>query len=65
MNSLKEIAFVITPFIATCAVMYLIGSFVSASFNPQDWSWMARTVCAIWAMSFGFMLLIRIQRSVR
>ena len=65
MNSLKEIIFVITPFVATCAVMYLIGAFVSASWNPQDWTWMARVVCAIWAMSFGFMLLFRLQRTVR
>ncbi len=63
MKTLKDIAFVVTPFIVACAVMYLIGSFVSASFNPQDWTWTSRFVCSVWGCVFGFMLLIRLHRS--
>lgn len=62
MTTLKEITFIVTPFVVTCAMAYLLGSFVSASWNPQDWTWMARMVSAIWGMTFGFMLLIRLSQ---
>ncbi len=65
MTTLKEIAFIVTPFVVTCAIAYLLGSFVSASWDPRDWTWMARMVSAIWGMTFGFMLLIRLQKGVR
>lgn len=63
MKSIQEIVSIVVPFTVTCAIMYLIGAFVSASWNPQDWTWMARMVSAIWGMVFGFMLLIRLTRS--
>jgi hypothetical protein len=62
MSTLKEIAFIVTPFVVTCAIAYLLGSFVSASFDPRDWSWIARMLSAVWGVSFGFMLLIRLTQ---
>ena len=63
MKTTKEIIGIVVPFAVTCAVMYLLGAFVSASWNPQDWTWMARFVSTIWGVSFGFMLLFRLNRS--
>lgn len=60
MNHLKEIAFVITPYIVVSALVYLMGSFLSASMNPADWTRVDRMFCIITAWIFGSMLLIRL-----
>jgi len=60
MKALKEIAFGVTPFIVTSAVAYLMGSFVSASWNPEEWERIDRMFCVITAWVFGAMLLIRL-----
>ena len=60
MKALKEIVFVVTPYIVVSAVMYLMGSFLSASWNPEDWERVDRMFCIISAWVFGSMLLIRL-----
>lgn len=62
MKNFKEIATIIVPYVVTCAVMYLIGSFINASWSPQDWTWMSRFVSAVWGLVFGFMLMLRLNR---
>lgn len=60
MKYLKEIAFVVTPYIVVSAVVYLMGSFLSASWNPQEWLRADRIFCLVTAWVFGSMLLIRL-----
>jgi hypothetical protein len=57
----NEIVFVVVPFIVTCLFMYLIGAFVSASWEIIDWTWNCRTVCAIWGITFGFALWLKLE----
>jgi hypothetical protein len=60
MKALKEIAFVVTPYIVVSAMMYLMGSFLAASWNPDEWARADRAFCLISAWVFGSMLLIRL-----
>lgn len=57
----NEIVFVLTPFAVTCAFMYLIGAFVSVSWNTADWTEYCRIVCAIWGIVFGFALWVKLE----
>ena len=61
LTRLYQIAMVIVPFIATCFVVYLIGSFVSASFKPEEWELPTRIVCSLWGMAFGFGLWMKLE----
>lgn len=61
MKYLNEIVFVVTPFIVVSAMMYLMGSFLSASWNPDEWTRADRAFCLITAWVFGAMLLIRLS----
>ena len=61
MRTIKEIVFIITPFVVSSAVMYLMGAFLSASWSPDMWERTDRAFCVICAAVFGFMLLIRLQ----
>lgn len=61
MKSLKEIAYCVAPYVVTCAVMYLVGSFLSASWDVSEWERADRAFCAICATVFGTMLLIRLD----
>ena len=58
---IKEIAFVLVPFIVGCTFLYLVGSFISVSWNIADWTESCRIVCAIWGISFGFGLLLKLE----
>jgi hypothetical protein len=60
MKYLREIAFIVTPYIVVSAVMYLMGSFLSASWSPDEWERSDRAFCLITAWVFGSMLLIRL-----
>jgi len=60
MKHLKEIAFVITPYIVVSALVYLMGAFLSASWNPELWERTDRAFCIVTAWVFGSMLLIRL-----
>jgi len=61
MKSLKEIAYCVAPYVVTCAAMYLVGSFLSASWDVSEWDRTDRAFCAICACVFGSMLLIRLD----
>ena len=58
---LKEIVFVLTPFAVSCFFLYLIGSFISVSFNPADWTMDCRIICAVWAVTFGGGFLVKLE----
>ena len=60
MKALKEIAFVVAPYIVVSAMMYLMGAFLSASWDPEAWERVDRMFCIISAWVFGSMLLIRL-----
>lgn len=49
------------PFVVTCVILYLIGSFISVSFDPSDWTFECRMVTSIASFAFGFALLMRIE----
>lgn len=60
-HTLKTAAITITPFVVASLVMYLLGSFGSASWNPMDWTSNARWFCIIWSVGWGFLLFARIE----
>ena len=49
------------PFVVTCAIFYLIGSFVSVSFDPDYWTADCRVLMCLFSFSFGAALLFRIE----
>ena len=49
------------PFIVACAIFYLIGSFVSVSFDPSAWTADCRVLMSLFAFAFGGALLVRIE----
>jgi hypothetical protein len=49
------------PFVVTCAMFYLIGSFVSVSLDPAEWTADCRVLMCIFGFSFGAALLFRIE----
>jgi len=49
------------PFAVTCAMFYLIGSFVSVSFDPAGWTADCRVLMSIFAFVFGGALLMKIE----
>ncbi len=61
MKQLKEIAYCVAPYAVTCAAMYLVGAFLSASLDVAEWERADRAFCAICACVFGSMLLIRLD----
>lgn len=61
MREIKEILFCITPFAVTAAAMYLLGSFVSASWDVTVWERSDRAFFGITAVVFGFALMHRLD----
>lgn len=61
MRELKEIVFCVTPFVVTAAMMYLLGSFVSASWDVTFWERSDRAFFGIMSVVFGFSLLHRLN----
>jgi hypothetical protein len=53
----------IFPFGVTMLCMYGIGAFTSASWDLSDWTEDLRSVMAIWAIVFGFMLWMRVEET--
>jgi hypothetical protein len=58
---LNEIVFVLTPFAVSCFFLYLVGSFISVSWNPADWTMDCRIICAVWAVTFGGGFLVKLE----
>jgi hypothetical protein len=65
MDYLRKIVFIVTPFVVVSAMMYLMGSFLSASWNPSEWARADRAFCLITAWVFGAMLLIRLSHDYK
>lgn len=61
MNYAKEIMSVITPISIAWALFYLLGAFVSASWNLTEWTLEARFLCALWGSVFGFAFWYRLE----
>ena len=49
------------PFFVGCADVYLLGSFVSVSWSPIDWTWECRMMSVICGLVFGTMLWVRLE----
>lgn len=56
----KTIFTTAVPFIVTMFFAYLIGSFLSVSFNPVDWTMDMRILMSIFGMCFGVMLWFKL-----
>ena len=61
MKTLKEILFCITPFAVTAGAMYLLGSFVAASWDVTVWERSDRAFFGIVAVLFGWALMLRLD----
>jgi phosphatidylserine synthase len=61
MFTLKTAIITATPFVIAALVVYLFGSFGSASWNPVDWTANARWFCIMWACIWGLALWSRIE----
>lgn len=53
---IKTIALTLLPFVVTLAFFYLIGSFISVSFNPAEWSMECRILTTMFGFIFGLMV---------
>jgi len=49
------------PFVVTCAMFYLVGSFISVSFDPDYWTQDCRVLMSLFGFTFGAALLFRIE----
>lgn len=49
------------PFIITCFMAYLIGSFLNVSFDPVEWTMDMRILMSIFGMVFGMMLWLKLS----
>lgn len=57
----KEIAWVLMPFAVTYFMFYLIGSFVSVSFDPTIWTPECRIICSVFGFAWGVALLTKLE----
>jgi hypothetical protein len=60
---IKTIALTLLPFVVTLAFFYLIGSFISVSFNPAEWSMECRILTTAIGFIFGFMVTYKLESS--
>lgn len=58
---LNRCAFVLFPFAISYAVAYLIGAFVSASWNLAEWTESWRMVDALIGNVYGYALYVRLE----
>lgn len=61
MREIKEMVFCVAPFVVTMAVMYLLGSFVSASWDVVEWERTDRVFFGFMSVVFGYALLFRLD----
>jgi len=60
---IKTIALILLPFAVTLAFFYLIGSFISVSFNPAEWTIECRILTTAIGFIFGFMVTHKLESS--
>ena len=54
----------IAPFFITSAIIYLLGSFISVSFNPIEWSEELRLTAVINVLGWGVALWCRLAQEM-
>lgn len=64
MKYARELALIFTPVAFAWTLSYLLGAFVSASWNIAEWTGDARVLCAIWGSTFGGAIWYRLQVEV-
>lgn len=64
MNHTKEIACIFIPVAFAWSMTYLLGAFVSASWNIALWEPQARIVCAIWGSVFGAAIWRKLRATI-
>jgi hypothetical protein len=57
----KSIAVTIVPFVVSLFMFYLIGSFLSVSFDPAEWTLEMRSLMAIFGGVFGGAMYLKLQ----
>ena len=57
----KAIAVTLVPFMVSMLFFYLIGSFLSVSFDPADWTLDMRALMAIFGGVFGLGMYTKLQ----
>ena len=57
----KSIAVTIVPFVVSMFMFYLIGSFLSVSFDPAEWTLEMRSLMAIFGGVFGGAMYLKLQ----
>jgi uncharacterized protein YneF (UPF0154 family) len=60
---IKTIALILLPFAVTLVFFYLIGSFISVSFNPAEWTMECRILTTAIGFIFGFMVAYKLESS--
>ena len=61
MNYALKIAAIIAPIAVAWFISYLLGAFVSASWNLAEWTQEARFLCALWGSVFAFAVWYRME----
>jgi membrane protein implicated in regulation of membrane protease activity len=61
MKYTSDILSILIPIFLSWLLFYLIGAFVSASWNVSEWTPQARIVCAIWSSVFAYALWYRLE----
>jgi hypothetical protein len=56
----KTIFAVSMPFVVTLFMAYLVGSFLSVSFNPAEWTLDMRIIMAEFGVCFGIALYLKL-----
>ena len=57
----RTIFVTIMPFVTTLFFAYLIGSFLSVSFNPAEWTIDMRMLMSEFGVAFGGALLLKLR----
>jgi hypothetical protein len=65
MQDFITVARTVMPFVVTFFISYLIGSFVSVSWDPQTWDLNTRIFMTTFGVMFGVALWLRIQAEDR
>jgi len=64
MHYIKELALIFAPVVFAWFLMFLLGAFVSASWNIAEWEAQTRIFCAIWSSIFGGAVWYRLRTAV-
>jgi hypothetical protein len=51
----------LVPYFVSYGFWYFVGSFISASWYPDAWTWELKVVMTIWAFFFGLAILWKLE----